>query len=128
MTVLLDTQVLLWSQGEPHRLPGWLADKLEQTDYSPWFSVISIWEVVIKSSLKKKGFDYNPYDVRTVLLDRGWLELPLTSDHVLGVHEMQNSHGDPFDRVLVSQAKAEGLEFVTADRALKGYGAHIRVI
>jgi PIN domain nuclease of toxin-antitoxin system len=128
MTVLLDTQLLLWSQAEPHRIPQWLVDQLEQPDYTPYFSVISIWEVVIKASLKRKDFDYDPNEVRAVLIDRGWQELALTSDQVLTISQMPTLHGDPFDRVLVAQAKTEGLEFVTADRALEGYGPHVRLI
>ena len=125
MTVLLDTQILLWSQGEPHRLPHWLVDQLEQPDYAHYFSVISIWEVVIKASLKRKDFDYNPNAVRATLIDRGWQELALTSDHVLAVSQMPQLHGDPFDRVLIAQAQVEGLKFVTADRALISYGPNV---
>jgi PIN domain nuclease of toxin-antitoxin system len=128
MTVLLDTQILLWSQAEPHRLPRWLFDQLDQPDYTPCFSVISIWEVVIKASLKRKDFDYDPYAVRTILIDRGWRELVLTSDHVLAVSQMPQLHGDPFDRALIAQAQVEGLEFVTADRKLKGYGSHVQIV
>jgi PIN domain nuclease of toxin-antitoxin system len=128
MTVLLDTQILLWSQAEPHRIPDWLKDKLEQPDYAPFFSVISIWEIVIKASLKRKDFDFDPRAIQAVLIERGWRELALTSDQILVVSQMPRLHGDPFDRALVAQAKIEGLEFVTADRALVGYGPHVRLI
>jgi PIN domain nuclease of toxin-antitoxin system len=128
MSFLLDTQILLWSQGEPHRLPVWLAQQLEEPATVPLFSTISILEVVIKASLNKTGFDYKPDEVRKVLLSRGWQELQFNSDHALGVMRLAESHGDPFDRALLAQAKVEGLEFVTADRALADYGTHVRVI
>lgn len=128
MTVLLDTQLLLWSQVEPHRVPDWLASLLEDPEYLPYFSVISIWEVAIKAKLKRPDFAYEPHAIKSVLIELDWRELPLTSEHALAVYELPLLHGDPFDRALVAQAKIEGLEFVTADRALKGYGSHIRVV
>ncbi len=128
MTYLLDTQLLLWSQGEPERLPQWLKDELEQMETAPPFSILSIWEVVIKASLNKPGFDYDPHALRAILNDLGWRELALTADHVLAVSQLPQPHGDPFDRALIAQAKVEQLVFVTTDRALKDYGSHIRLI
>jgi PIN domain nuclease of toxin-antitoxin system len=128
MTVLLDTQLLLWSQGEPHRLPGWLVDQLEQGDTIPYFSVVSIWEVVIKANLQKRGFEYDPHAVRAILIERGWRELALTGKHVLAVSQMPPLHGDPFDRVLIAQAMVESLTMVTSDKLLSDYGPVVRMI
>jgi PIN domain nuclease of toxin-antitoxin system len=128
MSFLLDTQILLWSQGEPYRLPDWLVVELERPDIAPIFSTISIWEVVIKTKLGKIGFDYDPADVRQILIARGWQELQFSSAHALEVLNLPQMHGDPFDHALVAQAKAEGLQFVTSDRILKDYGAHVRLI
>jgi PIN domain nuclease of toxin-antitoxin system len=128
MTILLDTQLLLWSQGEPDRIPQWLKDELDAPNYTPLFSTLSIWEVVIKASLNKPGFDYDPHDVHRALVGLGWQELGLTAVHVLAVSQLPPHHSDPFDRALVAQAKAEGLIFVTADKALQDYGSHVRVI
>ena len=128
MTVLVDTQILLWSQVVPQRLPKWLVEILENPDEAPVFSVVSIWEIAIKSALKRSDFIFDAKIVRLGLLDLGWRELELTGEHVLGVSDLPVLHSDPFDRVLVSQSKAAKLEFVTADRALNGYGPHIRMI
>lgn len=128
MNFLLDTQLLLWSQSEQHRIPQWLVVELEKPKQPPAFSVISIWEIVIKAQLKKIDFNYDPHLVRSTLIDLGWQELLLTSDHVLAVRNLSSLHGDPFDRALVAQAKSEGLEFITADRTLKDYGPHVRLI
>jgi PIN domain nuclease of toxin-antitoxin system len=128
MTVLLDTQILLWSQVSPERLPAWLIEVLEDRDVAPIFSVVSIWEIAIKSALKRADFTHEPSTIRASLLELGWCELELTGDHVLGVSDLPALHGDPFDRILVSQSKVAKLEFVTANRALKEYGQHIRMI
>jgi PIN domain nuclease of toxin-antitoxin system len=128
MSFLLDTQIILWSQGEPQRLPEWLAEELESEKNPPLFSVVSIWEVVIKASLNKAGFDYEPREVHDTLVKLGWQELPLQSQHVLAVGDLAERHGDPFDRALVAQAKVEGLTFITADRTLSAYGDHVRLI
>ncbi len=128
MNLLLDTQILLWSQTEPDKLPKWLIDGLEDPDHAPTFSVVSIWEIVIKAALKRKDFNYDAALIRMTLIDLGWRELPLSGAHVLTVGDMPSLHGDPFDRALVAQAKAESMEFVTVDKALDGYGSHVRLI
>lgn len=128
MSFLIDTQLLLWSQAEPDRLPKSLVERLDDPANTPIFSVISIWEVVIKAALKRKDFDFDAKELRKILLEKGWCELKLTGEHVLAVNELQSHHGDPFDRVLVAQARAEGREFVTTDALLKSYGSHIRLV
>lgn len=128
MTLLLDTQLLLWSQAEPHRLPMAVSKELENPDSAPYFSVVSIWEVIIKAALKRGDFDHDAAMLRAALLRLGWQELELTGYHVLAVADLKAGHGDPFDRVLVSQAKVEGLAFVTTDAALVDYGHHVQLV
>ena len=128
MSLLLDTQILLWSQSEPERLPKWLADDLDDPSQAPVFSVVSIWEIVIKTALKRKNFYYDAQLIRSTLIELGWNELQLSGDHVLAVSDMPLLHGDPFDRVLVAQAKVEAMQFVTVDTALVDYGSHIRLL
>jgi PIN domain nuclease of toxin-antitoxin system len=128
MSILLDTKLLLWSQVEPSRLPQWIVERLDDPDETPIFSVVSIWEVIIKAALKRKDFDFDAAQVRTTLLEKGWRELELRGEHVLGVGELGSNHGDPFDRVLVAQAKADGRELGTTDAVLKGYGSHVRIV
>ena len=128
MTILLDTQLLLWSQLETDRLPVSLAEELENPGQVPAFSIISIWEVVIKAALNRPDFSHDAALLRSTLLDLGWRELELTGNHVLAVRDLQSHHGDPFDRALVAQAKADGMELVTTDEALKDYGSHVRIV
>lgn len=128
MTVLLDTQLLLWSQVEQHRLPLFLPDILENPEDPPFFSIVSIWEVVIKSALNRADFKHDAERLRATLLRLGWLELELTGHHVLAVANLNGKHGDPFDRALVAQAKVEGLDFVTTDTVLADYGPHVQLV
>jgi PIN domain nuclease of toxin-antitoxin system len=90
--------------------------------------VVSIWEVVIKANLQKRGFEYDPHAVRAILIERGWRELALTGKHVLAVSQMPPLHGDPFDRVLIVQAMVESLTMVTSDKLLSDYGPMVRMI
>jgi PIN domain nuclease of toxin-antitoxin system len=128
MTILLDTQLLLWSQVEPHRLPQSLIDSIETASEPPFFSIVSIWEVVIKSALNRPDFRHDPERLRATLLRLGWLELELTGNHVLAVANLTGKPGDPFDRALVAQAKVEGMDFVTTDKVLIDYGPHVRLV
>lgn len=128
MNILLDTQLLLWWQAEPERLPQWIIDDLQNAHDAPVFSVVSIWEVVIKSALDKADFKHDAALVRTTLMDNGWDELGLVGSHVLAVASLKLHHGDPFDRVLLAQAKIEKRSFVTTDRTLGAYGDWVKVV
>ena len=85
-------------------------------------SVVSIWEVAIKASLKRPDFQVNPEELRFGLLQEGFQELAIQSEHVLAVAHLPLIHRDPFDRLLVAQAAREGLRLLTSDRTLASYG------
>lgn len=122
-TALLDTHLLLWAALEPVRLPGKVSDALANPSFRPVFSVASLWEVVIKASIGRADFAVDAAALRRGLLTGGYEELVVSAPHVLGVGALPPLHGDPFDRLLLSQARAEGLSFWTVDEAVIGYGA-----
>ncbi len=126
--MLLDTQLLLWWQAEPERLPRWIIDELQSSKDAPVFSVVSIWEMVIKSALNKVDFKHDPALMRSTLINNGWDELGLVGSHVLAVSSLKLHHGDPFDRALLAQAKIEKRHFVTTDKALGAYGDWVKVV
>lgn len=126
MHLLLDTHLLVWAMGSPERLPVGLAPMLEDPAQIPVFSVASLWELVIKSALNRPGFDVQPALLRRALLDAGWQELPVLAEHVFAVADLPLRHRDPFDRLLLAQAKAEAMLLVTADQQLAGYPGPIR--
>ena len=98
---------------------------LENEESALHFSAASIWEVVIKDSLGRADFSVNPARLRRLLVANGWHELPVSSEHALAVAALPPLHKDPFDRILLAQARVEGLQLVTADRGLQQYGEGI---
>ena len=126
MKLLLDTHLLLWAAGEPKRLPKGIRTLLEDKDNELLFSAASLWEVVIKSGLRRKDFRVEARLLRRGLLDNGYSELPIFSDHVVAVESMPPIHKDPFDRVLVAQATVEGTTLLTNDPVVAQYPGPIR--
>lgn len=128
MRLLLDTHLLVWAMGSPQRLPAGLAPMLEDPAHTPVFSVVSLWELVIKQALGRPDFSVQPSVLRRALLDEGWQELPIEAHHALAVAGLPSLHQDPFDRLLLAQASAEGLLLITADQQLAQYPAPVRLM
>ena len=128
MRLLLDTRLLVWAMGSPERLPAGLAPMLEDPRNTPVFSVASLWELVIKQALGRPDFRVEPAMLRRALLDGGWLELPIQAQHALAVAALPPLHRDPFDRLLLGQATADGLLLITADQQLAAYPGPVRLM
>ena len=128
MRLLLDTHLLVWAMGSPQRLPAGLAPMLEDPAHTPVFSVVSLWELVIKQALGRPDFSVQPALLRRALLDEGWQELPIEAHHALAVAGLPSLHRDPFDRLLLAQASVEGLLLITADQQLVQYPAPVRLM
>jgi PIN domain nuclease of toxin-antitoxin system len=128
MRLLLDTHLLVWAMGSPERLPAGLAPMLEDPRNTPVFSVASLWELVIKQALGRPDFRVEPAMLRRALLDGGWLELPIQAQHALAVAALPPLHRDPFDRLLLGQATADGLLLITADQQLAAYPGPVRLM
>lgn len=116
MKVLLDTSALLWFLRGDSELSEKAALLIENPDTDVFVSVVSIWEIAIKASLGKlaapKGFQDS---LESTLGDAGFHILPIGFQHAAGVFSLPNVHGDPFDRLLISQCKSEKLTAVTND-------------
>jgi PIN domain nuclease of toxin-antitoxin system len=80
------------------------------------FSAASLWEITIKNALGRDDFRVEPRVLRRALLDNGYVELPITSDHAVNVDSLPPLHEDPFDRLLIAQALVEGITLLTADK------------
>jgi PIN domain nuclease of toxin-antitoxin system len=128
MKLLLDTHVLLWAANEPKRLPKAARILIEDLENEILFSAASLWEIAIKSGLGREDFRVNARLLRRGLLDNGYTEVPITSEHAVNIDQLPVAHKDPFDRILVSQALVEGVTLLTNDKKLRSYPGPIRVI
>lgn len=126
MKLLLDTQILLWAAGQPERLSPVAVELLSDQRNELLFSAASLWEVTIKSNLGRADFRVQPRILRRSLLDNGYFELPVTSQHAVGIDSLPPLHKDPFDRLLLSQACCEGITLLTADVQLAQYPGPVR--
>ena len=126
--LLLDTHLVLWAAFEPQRLSPKAAKALASRDVPLAFSLATLWEVAIKTSLGRPGFSVDPALLHRALLDEGFVELAIQAPHVLRVARLPWLHRDPFDRLLVAQAIEEGLTLLTADAALRRYGRFVKVV
>jgi PIN domain nuclease of toxin-antitoxin system len=124
MNVLLDTHTLLWALSDERRLSDRVRNLLPKAD--AWFSVASIWEIVIKTKNGKLPLPSpaGPY-VMTKLVLNGVRVLPVTADHTLRVETLDLHHRDPFDRMLIAQSLEEKLPLVTADPIFQRYAVNI---
>ena len=128
MKLLLDTHLLLWAAGAPDRLPGVARELIEDPENALIFSVASLWEIAIKRGLGRDDFKVDPRLLRRGLLDNGYDELPITSEHVVSVESLPPLHRDPFDRLLIAQATAAGITLLTADARIASYPGPIRSV
>ncbi len=128
MKFLLDTHLLLWAAGKPKRLSRHARSLLDNSGNELYFSAASLWEVVIKRGLGREDFRVDPRLLRRGLLDNGYGELPIVSEHVVAVESLPAIHKDPFDRLLVAQATVEGITLLTTDSLLSQYPGPIRAI
>lgn len=128
MTLLVDTHGLLWAAGEPHRLSRKARRLLDDPDMQLWFSAVSLWEVAIKHGLGRQDFRVEPRRLRRGLLDSGWRELSISSEHAIATLDLPAIHKDPFDRMLLAQAEVEGLTLVTSDDIVARYPGNVRQV
>lgn len=121
MKLLLDTHLLLWAAGHRGRLSPKALSMIEDLQNDLHFSVASVWEIVIKRALGRDDFRVEPNRMRRGLLENGYQEVPVTAGHVLGIEALPVLHKDPFDRLLLSQARVEGFLLLTTDAVLGRY-------
>jgi PIN domain nuclease of toxin-antitoxin system len=119
--LLLDTHVFIWWRCEPSRLISTVQSRIAIADLV-FVSVASAWEAAIKRSLGRLDL---PDSMEAGVLASGFEQLPITFSHTERAAALPPHHRDPFDRMLVAQAQAEGLTLVTRDRSLEPYDVEI---
>jgi PIN domain nuclease of toxin-antitoxin system len=118
LRLLLDTHVLLWSLADPDELRADARSALVDPANDVCVSAASTWEIAIKGARGKLRI---PDDLSSRIAILRFSELPVTIAHSVEAGALPDHHRDPFDRMLVAQARAEGLTIVTRDRVLTLY-------
>jgi PIN domain nuclease of toxin-antitoxin system len=118
MNLLLDTHVVLWWLDDNPSLSPKARSAVADSENTVFISSAAIWEIRIKQALGKLQL---PRNFRDVLERQPFTNLPITAEHAHAVYELPAYHRDPFDRILIAQAKVERLTFVTHDKGLRQY-------
>lgn len=121
MKLLLDTHIILWAAGQPERLSESASTMLTAPENALFFSAASIWEIVIKRGLGREDFKVDPARLKKMLVTHGYTELSITAEHALKVETLPLLHKDPFDRLLLAQARTEGMLLLTVDASILQY-------
>lgn len=126
MKLLLDTHIALWAIAMPQKLPNEIVHLLESFNNDVFFSVASVWEVAIKHRLKPGQMPIPEEEFVSLCTQTGFVLLPIKIEHIFGLKTLQRpdtapKHNDPFDRILLAQAKYEKLKLVTHDSLLLYY-------
>lgn len=121
MNILLDTHALLWWLSGDAKLPRRARRAIQSQQTTVLVSAASAWEIAIKSRAGKLDAGPLVVDFHRELMQEGFSELPITSDHAIRAGLLQGPHKDPFDRMLAAQAQAENLQVVSKDALFDDY-------
>ncbi|MBX3501619.1 MAG: type II toxin-antitoxin system VapC family toxin [Alphaproteobacteria bacterium] len=128
MKLLVDTHLLLRAAGEPQKLSPAARRLLDDTANELWFSAASLWEVAVRQAAGRADLRVEPRRLRRELIAHGWQELAITSEHAAAAGDLPPTLKDPFDRMLLAQAAAEGLMLVTMDPAVARQSGRVRQV
>jgi PIN domain nuclease of toxin-antitoxin system len=117
--LLLDTQVVLWWTHDSRRLSDTARELVGNPRHDVLLSAVVAWEIAIKRSLGK--LQVRPGLVAELVADGGATELPVSVAHATELERLPLHHRDPFDRMLIAQARIEGAVLVSSDGALRDY-------
>jgi PIN domain nuclease of toxin-antitoxin system len=117
---LLDTQIIVLAARTPEKLSERVRRALLDPANERYVSLVSLWEIAIKRSTGR--LSVTDADIDQTLIDLAAEDMPIRRQHVLGVADLPFHHRDPFDRLLIAQAKIENLTLATSDRHFPAYG------
>lgn len=121
MSLLLDTQVVLWWLTDNTALPNEVKTRLDQQP-DIYLSSATVWEVAIKQSI---GKIIEPAHLPEIVKDAGFRHLPITAARAVVAGRLPLIHRDPFDRMLIAQARCEGLTLTTRDPQIHKYDVDV---
>jgi PIN domain nuclease of toxin-antitoxin system len=126
--LLLDTHLLICAAEGIERLSPDARATMGDPENDLVFSVASLWEIVIKRGLKRSDFRVDARVLRRGLIDNGYHELPILSEHAVAIDGLPPIHKDPFDRLLIAQATVEGITLLTDDTTVAKYPGPVRLV
>ncbi|MBR3525841.1 MAG: type II toxin-antitoxin system VapC family toxin [Lachnospiraceae bacterium] len=128
MKYLADTHILLWALEDDPQLPARARDILMDETAEIYYSFANVWEIAIKHSLNKGGILFSAEQFRTLCDEAGFIPLNMRFVHAEAVERLEydgenapRDHRDPFDRLLLAQAKTEKMLFITHDSLIPFY-------
>lgn len=126
MNLLLDTHILIWALNDDPQLSQKAKEMIMDPDNAVYYSVVSIWEVSMKHSSHPEDLEFSGRELSEYCQDAGFLPLEMRDKYVYSLETLTRSenaprHNDPFDRMLVAQAKAENMSFITHDSLIPYY-------
>lgn len=121
MAYLLDTHAFLWFVSGDNQLPASIRDKIKDINQPCYLSIASLWEITIKKQLGKLTLNITLEELFHYA-DRNQIEIvQITYDHLQALLKLPHHHGDPFDRLIISQVIAEKFILISRDKGIKKY-------
>jgi PIN domain nuclease of toxin-antitoxin system len=126
MNLLLDTHILIWALNEDPRLPGQARELILDENNAVYYSSVSVWEIAIKHAKYPEEVEFTGKELSQFCQEAGFLSVEMRDRHVFALETITRAEGapphhDPFDRMLIAQAKAENMAFITHDSMLPYY-------
>ena len=126
MNLLLDTHIAIWALNDDPMLSEKARELILDEDNTIYYSTVSVWEVMLKHSRRPENIPFDEKDFADGCREAGFVPLSLADKHILAVRTLTRpadikEHNDPFDRLLLAQAKVENLSFLTHDDLISGY-------
>ena len=127
MRILLDTHIALWAIADTSKLSDEVIKLLEKESNEVFYSMVSVWEVAIKHIIKPENMPVSEEEFVRLCEDTGFTRLPIEAGHIFLLKTLSRpndapKHNDPFDRLLIAQAKYENLVLLTHDSQFPYYG------
>ena len=122
MRVILDTHIMIWAIQGTSRLSQSVRDIINDDNNDVYFSTVSLIEISIKRKAHPEDMPFDAREARKLFVENGYEELPMDSSHAETMDDLPLLHRDPFDRMLLAQAKAEGFKVVSHDNRFSAYG------
>ena len=121
MDLLLDTHAFIWFFNGDEQLSIKAKKLIQDSKAIKYISIASIWEIAIKIALNKLVFDGSISEVVELIHENGFKILQISVEHLVAYEELELTHRDPFDRILVVQAMGEKMSIITKDENIHKY-------